>query len=117
MKTRNCEVMRFGNDDWFRINKSNKSSTPIEYYLNKLNLDEWYIYKRTNKFKIVNTEELIEFKYAGYIFFNKKIYNYIEIDEWIEFYQQELKFGACGGSFLSKPFPPKTLIKKIRIKQ
>ena len=117
MKTRNCIVARFGNDDWFFIKRLNKSSTPIEYYLDQLNLDEWYIYKKTNKFKIVNTEELLEFKYAGYIFFNKKIYNYAEIDEWTEFYHEELKFGACGSSYLSKPFPPIYIKNKIRIKQ
>jgi hypothetical protein len=62
-------------------------------------------------------KELIEFKFAGYIFFNKKIYNDTEIDEWIQFYHEELKFGGGGSSYLSKPFPPKTLMKKIRIKQ
>jgi hypothetical protein len=112
-------VTRFGNQDWFRLIRLSKSSTPIEYYLDQLNLDEWYIYKMTNKFKIVNTEELIEFKFAGYILFNKKIYNDAEIDEWIEFYHEELKFGGggSGGGYFSKPFPPKTLMKKIRIKQ
>jgi hypothetical protein len=117
MKTRNCEVMRFGNDDWFRINKINKSLIPIEYYLDQLNLDEWYIYKMTANFRRASVKELIEFKFAGYIFFNKKIYENAEIDEWIEFYQQELKFGACGSSYLSKPFPPIYIKNKIRIKQ
>ena len=114
MKTRNCEVARFGNDDWFIVTKSNKSSTPIEYYLNKLNLDEWYIYKRTNKFKRANTEELNELKFAGYILFNKKFYNDAEIDEWIKFIYKNKLF---DNGYLSKPFPPKTLMNKIRIKQ
>jgi hypothetical protein len=114
MKTRNCIVERFGNEDWFLIQRLNKSSTPIEYYLDQLNLDEWYIYKMTANFRRASIEELIEFKYAGYIFFNNKIYDYIIIDEWIEFYQQELKL---GDGYLSKPFPSKTLMKKIRIKQ
>jgi hypothetical protein len=118
MKTRNCEVIRFGNEDWFFIQRLNKSSTPIEYYLNKLNLDEWYIYKMTCKFRRASIEELIEFKYAGYIFFNKKIYENIEIDEWIEFYHKELKLGCSGdGGYLSKPFPPIYIKNKIRIKQ
>jgi hypothetical protein len=115
MKTRNCEVMRFGNEDWFILTRTNRSSTPIEYYLNKLNLDDWYIYKQTGNFRRASIEELNEFKYAGYIFFNKKYYNYIEIDEWIEFYQQELKFGYA--SFLTKPFPPIYIKNKVRIKQ
>jgi hypothetical protein len=117
MKTRNCEVMRFGSEDWFSIIRSNRSLIPIEYYLNKLNLDEWYIYKMTNRFRRADINELIEFKFAGYILFNKKFYNHAEIDEWIEFYQQELKFGACGSSYLSKPFPPIYIKNKIRIKQ
>jgi hypothetical protein len=114
MKTRNCEERRFGSEDWFFLFRLNKSSTPIEYYLDQLNLDEWYIYKMTANFRRADIEELNEFKYSGYIFFNKKIYNYIEIDEWIQFYQQQLKL---GDGYLSKPFPPKTLMNKIRIKQ
>ena len=117
MKTRNCEERRFGSEDWFSIIRSNKSSTPIEYYLDQLNLDEWYIYKMTGKFRRADINELIEFKYAGYIFFNKKLYNDAEIDEWIEFYHEDLKLGCSGGSFLSKPFPPIYIKNKIRIKQ
>jgi hypothetical protein len=119
MKTRNCEVMRFGSEDWFYIKKTNRSLIPIEHYLDQLNLDEWYIYKRTNKFRRADIEELIELKFAGYIFFNKKIYDYIIIDEWIEFYHEELKFGGggSGGGFLTKPFPPIYIKNKIRIKQ
>jgi hypothetical protein len=117
MKTRNCEERRFGSEDWFSIIKANTSLIPIEHYLDQLNLDEWYIYKQTNKFRRATIEELLEFKYAGYILFNKKIYDYIIIDEWIEFYQQGLKFGSGGSSYLSKPFPPIYIKNKIRIKQ
>jgi hypothetical protein len=120
MKTRNCEVIRFGNEDWFSIIRSNKSLTPIEYYLYQLNLDEWYIYKMTGNFRRADINELLEFKYAGYIFFNKKFYDYIIIDEWIEFYYKELKLcgGSSGGSsYLSKPFPPIYIKNKVRIKQ
>ena len=120
MKTRNCEVRRFGSEDWFSIIKANRSLIPIEHYLEQLNFDEWYIYKATGNFRRASIEELIEFKYAGYIFFNKKIYNDAEIDEWIQFYHEELKL--CGGdgggaSYLSKPFPPIYIKNKIRIKQ
>jgi hypothetical protein len=114
MKTRNCEERRFGSEDWFSIIKANTSLIPIDYYLNKLNLDEWYIYKMTANFRRASIEELIEFKYSSYIFFNKKFYDYIEIDEWIKFYQQELKL---GDGYLSKPFPPIYIKNKVRIKK
>jgi hypothetical protein len=71
----------------------------------------------TGKFRRADINELIEFKYAGYIFFNKKYYNYIEIDEWIQFYHEELKLCGGDGSYLSKPFPPIYIKNKIRIKQ
>jgi hypothetical protein len=114
MKTRNCEVIRFGNEDWFIVNKVNRSLTPIEHYLDQLNLDEWYIYKMTNKFRRADIQELIEFKFAGYTLFNKKIYNDTEIDEWIEFIYKNKLF---HNGYLTKPFPPIYIKNKVRIKQ
>jgi hypothetical protein len=117
MKTRNCEVMRFGNEDWFRLDRLNKSSVKIDHYLEQINFDEWHIYKKSNRFKKVSKKEVYAFDFSGYIFFNKKLYNDAEIDEWIEFYHEDLKLGCSGGSFLSKPFPPIYIKNKIRIKQ
>jgi hypothetical protein len=110
-------VTRFGNQDWFYIKKTNRSLIPIEHYLEQINFDEWHIYKKSNRFKKVSKKEVYAFDFSGYIFFNKKLYNHAEIDEWIEFYQQELKFGSDGGGYLSKPFPPIYIKNKVRIKQ
>lgn len=57
------------------------------YRLNELidgfKFDDYWCFKITNVQKLVNYEEFLEFKYSGYIFFKKDMYNVDEIIEWI----------------------------------
>jgi hypothetical protein len=99
--------------DYFRLIYVRKSNKKLEDYLNKFNPDDYWIYKSSNKQREVTYEEFLEFKYSGYIFFKKDIYNKENIDLWIDFLY---KFGNGGTQYLNKPLPPfnpnKIIIKK-----
>ena len=106
-------------DDYFDIIKIKTKSPawlkrihPLEYHLEKIDLDNYYIYKKTAHFREVTKEQFLEFKYAGYIFFKKDLYCNQEIDEWIEYIKP---IGVV--KFLIKPFPPKSIREKIKIIQ
>lgn len=96
---------------YINIIKSIYSKLVFSDTINKINLNDYYIYKMSGMFKEVTIEELKEFKYAGYILFNKE---YIEKDN-IDKYIQYLKDNKIGLKFLNKPFPDVKLINKIKI--
>jgi hypothetical protein len=83
----------------------------LDYYLDQFNIDDYWIYKRSGKQRLVDKEEMLSFKNVGYIFFKKEKYNKEHIDEWIGYFND---FG--GIQFLDKPLPPfspqKIIIKK-----
>lgn len=93
---------------------SRKSTKNLQFYLYQFNPYDYWIYKSTRMFKRVEYQDLLEFKYSGYTFFRKDIYNKEDIDRWIEFLQ-----GIKGGDFLyfDKPFPPMEYMEKIKIKK
>lgn len=97
--------------DFFILYYLRKSELTLYFYLNQFNPDDYWIYKSTRMFREVSYQELLEFKYAGYIFFKKDLYDKEYIDIWIEF------VNILGGiQYLNKPFPPfqpsKIIIKK-----
>jgi len=96
---------------YFTLYYLRRSELTLDFYLNQFNEEDYWIYKSTDKFREVTYEDLLEFKYANYIFFKKDIYNKEHIDKWVEF------IDSIGGiKFLNKPFPPfnpsKIIIKK-----
>ena len=106
-------------DDYFDIIKIKTKSPvwlkrihPLEYHLEKIDLDNYYIYKKTAHFREVTKEQFLEFKYAGYMFFNKDLYCNQEINEWIVFLKTIDNF-----MYMNKPFPPKEIRQKIKIKK
>lgn len=102
--------------DHFRIKKivtKQMKTYLLDELINGLNLDNYHIYKMTNKFKRVTSEEFLIFEYGGYIFFNKVIYNLKDIERWIKWlYDNKLDY-----HFLNKPFPPVEVLNKIQIKK
>lgn len=80
-------------------------------YIDELNIKNYYIYKLSGKQKEVSLEDFMEFKYIGYIFFNKSVYNKKNIDSWINYFNN---FG--GVNYMDRPTPPfspeKIIIKK-----
>ena len=96
--------------DWFKLIYSRKSDNNLQFFLDQFNINDYYIYKSSAHFRRVNIEDLYEFRYSGYIFFEKEKYDYKEIDEWIDFLKDIGNF-----LFFDKPFPPVYVKEKIRI--
>lgn len=97
--------------DYFYLRYLRSSDKNLEYYLDQFNIDDYYIYKFTDRVRRVTDEDLYHFNYSGYIFFKKDIYNCEEIDDWIDY----LKEYNMSFKFLTKPFPPMYIREKIRI--
>ena len=58
----------------------------LQHYLTLFNIDDYNIYKASNRFKKVSKEEFMEFKYAIYLLI-KKDYKHCT-DEFIEYYNK-----------------------------
>lgn len=99
---------------YFSLQKEKSSKNNLQFYLDIFNHQDYYIYKSTNRFKEVSYDDLLEFKYAGYIFFKKDMYSKEWIDIWIEFLS-DVK--TISFYYLVKPFPPFNPEDKIKIKR
>lgn len=98
----------------FKLCKRNHKGELLSYFLDKIDLDEFHILKRSSLFRVISQEELLEEKWAGYIFFKKSEYELEHINLWIEF----LKKSKISVNFVNKPFPqfdPNDKIEEIRI--
>jgi hypothetical protein len=60
--------------DYFIIKKLTQSNKDLDYFTNQFEPDDFYIMKATGRFKQVSTKEFFDFKYAGYVFFKKELY-------------------------------------------
>jgi len=98
--------------DYFGLKYLRSSKLKLDYFLNKFNPDDYFIYKTTDKQKLITLEDLIEFKYSYYIFFRKDLYDKEFIDMWIKWLK------TIGGiKFLDKPLPPFNPSDKIEIRK
>ena len=97
--------------DYFNLIYSRRTDKTLKDYINLFNPDDYYILKSTNRQRLVSYDDFLEFKYSGYIFFKKDIYDINHILEWIEFRE----WGRSGVQYLVKPFPPFNP-NKIKIK-
>ena len=97
--------------DYFRLGYDRRDDRKLIDHLDKFNINEYYIYKITGKQRQVTIDDFYEFKYSGYIFFKKDIFNKEYIDKWIEWLNKNMAV-----QYLSKPLPPFNP-SKIIIKQ
>ena len=96
---------------WFTLVNRKKSKYKLENFLTLFNEDDYWIYKYTKRQKLVGPEWK-DFKYCGYIFFNKDLYDKDHINKWIDFFPKNF-----GLMYLIKPLPPLSIMEKIRIIQ
>jgi len=90
--------------------KKNKLRTTTLKDLN-INFNDFYILKATGVFRFITVEEFLTLKYAAYIFYKKTDINKDNIIKWLDF----LKQNKLMPMFLDKPFPPVSILNKIKI--
>ena len=98
--------------DYFYLKYLRSSEKTLDDYLKLFNPEDYWIYKYTKEQRPITTQELYEFKYAGYIFFRKTTYDNEYIMEWLR-----LITPINGMNYLIKPFPPREIINRINIIQ
>jgi len=101
-KTNHISSSRKVGGDYFRLMFVRVYNTPLKYYLDKFNHNDYHILKFTNNQRLITYDELLEFKYCGYVFF-KKSFNIESILEWCKFIND---FDKCHPQYLVKPTPP-----------
>ena len=98
--------------DYFLLIKSKRSDKYLKDFIHLFNIDDYWCYKVTNRQRLVNEQEFLDFKHSGYIFFKKNIYDKNNIDEWIDFIYN------VGSKYLNKSTPPfspnKVIIRENR---
>jgi len=111
MKTDHIENRRQVGGDYFKLTYARRSNKTLQEHIKNLDLNAYWIMKATRHQILVSIEELIEFKYSGYIFFKKELYNIENILDWCNWMK------SIGGiQYLTKPTPlfnpQKIIIKK-----
>lgn len=97
--------------DYFALLYSRRSNLFLSDFVHQFDFENYWCFKATNHQRLVSKENFLNFKYAGYVFFEKDLYDVNNILEWIDW----LKVNG-GGGYLVKPTPPfnpnKITIKK-----
>jgi hypothetical protein len=101
MKTEHIANRRIVGDDYFRLIYSRKCKMTLKTHLDKFDPNEYWILKSSYTQRIVLYKDLLDFKYSGYIFFKKDLYNIDKIMEWVDWFKEK-----GGVQYLSRPTPP-----------
>ena len=101
------DTRKIDGDYFSLIKKNNSSSYTIQHHLDQIELNNYWVYKSTNKLKRVDN---VNGEYAGYTFFDKKLYDTEEIDKWIKFFKNKFKI-----NYLARPFPRLEIQNKIEM--
>jgi len=98
--------------DYFQLQYLRKYNKTLQEYIKDIDLNAYYIFKSTDRQRLVTIDEFMEFKYSVYIFFKKELYNIENILDWCNWMK------SIGGiKFLHKPTPPFNPYNKIIIRQ
>jgi hypothetical protein len=97
--------------DWFLLGRAKRSKETLQYYLNQINIDDYNIYKASNKFKLSCKEDLFNMKYARFFLIKKELD--INTIEAIDILYNKLKLN--GLTYINKPFTSIDILKKIKI--
>ena len=82
------------NGDYFRIIKNGKIENLSDF---NINYKDYIIIKVTNKQRLVCLKDFLEFKYSGYFFIKKDLFNEDDFNFWLKS-DFEIRF-------LNKPLP------------
>tara|TARA_R110000796_G_scaffold171070_4_gene288066 strand:+ start:977 stop:1333 length:357 start_codon:yes stop_codon:yes gene_type:complete len=100
--------------DLVKANRGNSPKYPIDYYLDKFNIDlnDYWIMKKSNTFRFIDIKDME--KWSGVICFRKDTFNKEHIDKWIKLIYDKLDLNGVM-KYLNKPFPPIEIFNKIKI--
>jgi hypothetical protein len=104
------EIVRKLDSDCFFIQKMKRSDIELEYYIDRIEFNNYFIFKSTNLQREVSVEDFYEFEYAQYTFFHKDKYSALEITESLK-YMREV---GMTMNFMNKPLPRLEHLKKIK---
>lgn len=93
--------LRLVGGNYFRLLKAPANGKYLKEFIDLFNFDDFWCYKVTNRQRLVTQQEFLEFKYSGYIFFKKELYDKDTINEWIDWYDK-----VSGIKYLCMPTPP-----------
>jgi hypothetical protein len=91
--------------NWFRLGKTNGNDRALSFYTDRFNIDDYYIYKATKRFREVEHDEFLKFRYSCYMLFNKQKWNKEFLDSWI-LWLKEYPNSQHGFVYFNKPLPP-----------
>ena len=106
MKT--YENRRLVGIDYFILFYRRTSNKSLKYFLDQFNVDEYIIFKSTNKFRQLTYNELIEEKYTFYLFIRNDIYDQENNMLWFDWIKNNITI-----QYLNKPFPNFNPYEKI----
>jgi len=92
--------------DCFALEYIRTAKKSLYNHLNQFDPNNYWIFKSTEKQKLVSVEEFLKFEYAGYVFFKKDLYNPENILKWCDLIKMK---------FLVKPTPPDYMLNIIKI--
>ena len=109
LKTNHIENRRLVGGDYFILIYVRRCNETLESHLKKFNYNDYWVLKGSRHQRFVSYEDMLEFKYACYVFFKKDLYDIDKIMIWVDYLNN---FG--GMQYLVKPTPPFNP-KKIKI--
>lgn len=95
------ENLRKVGGEYFIFFYSRRSKFNLDYFTNQFKWNDYWCYKSTRNQRYISELEFQDFKYSGYIFFRKNLYNKDYIDMWINYIRN-----IGGINYLDKPLPP-----------
>lgn len=94
--------------DYFSLKYNRSSTKTLDNFLTIFNFNNYWCLKATGHQRLITYQEFREFKYSGYTFFKKSMYNIEQIFEWVYYFRS---LGRI--QYLSRPTPPFSTTKII----
>ena len=95
------------NSAHFYIGKMRGSEKSLEYFLNKIKIEDYILIKMTRNFRKINIENIE--KYAGVLFIKKDIFDEENFNLWLVWIKNNIPI-----NYLNKPFPDFDPNKKFK---
>jgi hypothetical protein len=89
----------------------NRKLTTIEELYKRYNLNDYYILKASNKFRLISIDDFKTLKFCKHLLLKKDIYCINYINKWLDF----INYNKFDFRFITKPFPPVEILNKIKI--